>query len=1067
MFVRDPQSAKSNPLLVKQTRDKLKENRRDVGLVERQHGSVDEMLSDRGCNGSGSDEEQGGLICLKKLEWMTPPESSLGFLLSGISRIECGVLTSEPRPSSQCPCSWGYIRKLHEARTISGAGAPLRPRRQTSESIILSISPILHNPVQKCGHVARHKFTPGGTIPWNGSGKLGERRGLRMADARTQTWSGVVGVPGVTSRGASPESPIAMRWLTQKWSVQIPHPPLAQVLFEKLAEVTHIIGAWNSFQPANHEVERQLELQMEAERNRRKQLLDTQAQINVAEGQRQRVILESEGHLAANLTKPMPASRPSSAEAEARKQQAMMEAFAPASQIDALAEAVAGNATYFFGDRAALGLGGGAGDALNVDYAEQVKRGLAKGKWGWMWAVLQQVDAGATSYPQSPNFSPLSFSSALLTPLDSPHGPCPRAWARSSTTRRRMRCICPCAACTCIRLGARVSSLTTSRLNSSSPPSSQKTSPAVRLSPPPPPSNASAPTTACPQTCAPDAAWARRAPSYQHMLIGLISGAMGPFSNAPIDTIKTHASCLQKVPVTKGASAFERIASIARAMWREEGFRSFYKGITPRVLRVAPGPAIVFAFYERVSRIMAILPQAQALRHITMLFPIVPRTRGRDIPGARGYAANTRHPLPDNNPRGPGSSRSVVWLVPAFQRILLTKDCLRRCCRSSQPTTERFFFLQSDTFPRPRWNAHHPPEPVTSTAIIEQMPTADAPVPARLRYAHSLPLPSKWELEKELATRFLSFGTVRSALNIFERLEMWEEVVKCWQAMERCDMGVGIVRGLLERRKAEAEVVLARGKAETTEALHANMDLAREVKLWCFLGDLEPENAAEQRAWAVSGQTAGRAMRSLGGYHFARAEYTEAISCLKKAPCRPTMPSSGRGCSIRARCPRTSVSFLLGLRLLQRAGREALGQLAVSRTQPLSHPSRSAQTLPTHTHSRVPCHHAHVRHDINDEPHWIGLAPSAEMAVRHTDPNTSVVPLTLFALFQTLEEAVTGLTPTLFAIIASSGPAGQLPTSSVMPLLGQLTDALNTATAQLSTNTPGDMGTNGDAQRAH
>ncbi|KAJ7827017.1 hypothetical protein B0H14DRAFT_3144759, partial [Mycena olivaceomarginata] len=34
------------------------------------------------------------------------------------------------------------------------------------------------------------------------------------------------------------------------------------------------------------------------------------------------------------------------------------------------------------------------------------------------------------------------------------------------------------------------------------------------------------------------------------------------------------------------------------------------------------------------------------------------------------------------------------------------------------------------------------------------------------------------------------------------------------------------------------------------------------------------------------------------------------------------------------------------------------------------------------------------------------VAPSAEMAVRDTDPNTSVVPLTLFALFQTLEEAV-------------------------------------------------------------
>ncbi|KAJ7508653.1 hypothetical protein B0H11DRAFT_1966082 [Mycena galericulata] len=170
-------------------------------------------------------------------------------------------------------------------------------------------------------------------------------------------------------------------------------------------------------------------------------------------------------------------------------------------------------------------------------------------------------------------------------------------------------------------------------------------------------------------------------------------------------------------------------------------------------------------------------------------------------------------------------------------------------------------------------------------ALIEQMPTADAPVAERLRYAHALPLPSKWEMEKELATRFLSLGAVRSALDIFERLEMWEEVVKCWQAMERRDMGVGIVRDLLEGRKAEADVVLARGKAGTTEARRVSMDLAREAKLWCLLGDLEPENAVKhyERAWAVSRQTAGRAMRSLGGYHFARGEYPEAIACLKRA----------------------------------------------------------------------------------------------------------------------------------------------------------------------------------------
>ena len=35
-------------------------------------------------------------------------------------------------------------------------------------------------------------------------------------------------------------------------------------------------------------------------------------------------------------------------------------------------------------------------------------------------------------------------------------------------------------------------------------------------------------------------------------------------------------------------------------MFRQEGARAFYKGITPRVLRVAPGQAVVFPVYEKV-----------------------------------------------------------------------------------------------------------------------------------------------------------------------------------------------------------------------------------------------------------------------------------------------------------------------------------------------------------------------------------------------------------------------------------------------------------------------------------
>ncbi|KAF5310191.1 hypothetical protein D9619_010596 [Psilocybe cf. subviscida] len=159
-----------------------------------------------------------------------------------------------------------------------------------------------------------------------------------------------------------------------------------------------------SFQPANREVERQLELQMEAERNRRKQLLDTQAQINVAEGQKQRVILESEGHLAAKANEADASYKTLFREAEARQQQSLMEASALAQQVDHIARSLAsnpdnvtpedrklalttlvelrrleqlraiangqGNSTYFFGEKAEMR---SASEYLSTDYSQSLK----------------------------------------------------------------------------------------------------------------------------------------------------------------------------------------------------------------------------------------------------------------------------------------------------------------------------------------------------------------------------------------------------------------------------------------------------------------------------------------------------------------------------------------------------------------------------------------------------------------------------------------------------------------------------------------------------------------------
>lgn len=90
-------------------------------------------------------------------------------------------------------------------------------------------------------------------------------------------------------------------------------------------------------------------------------------------------------------------------------------------------------------------------------------------------------------------------------------------------------------------------------------------------------------------------------PSWQTAGIGLISGAMGPMCNAPIDTIKTR---LQKTPAQPGETAVGRIVNIGNLMWRQEGVRAFWMGITPRVMRVAPGQAVTFAVYEYLRGIL-------------------------------------------------------------------------------------------------------------------------------------------------------------------------------------------------------------------------------------------------------------------------------------------------------------------------------------------------------------------------------------------------------------------------------------------------------------------------------
>ncbi|KAI9323488.1 hypothetical protein BX666DRAFT_1847170 [Dichotomocladium elegans] len=143
-------------------------------------------------------------------------------------------------------------------------------------------------------------------------------------------------------------------------------------------------------------------------------------------------------------------------------------------------------------------------------------------------------------------------------------------------------------------------------------------------------------------------------------------------------------------------------------------------------------------------------------------------------------------------------------------------------------------------------------------ALVDQIKVEDSGADERLAYFYDLLLPSKWEMERELARRFVSLGVIRSAKDIFERLEMWEEVVSCYQMLEEPNKAKEVLSQLL--------------KADPTSP-----------KLLCILGDVEQNPDHWRKAWEVSGHHNARAMRTLGAYHYKRQEYKESITCYQRA----------------------------------------------------------------------------------------------------------------------------------------------------------------------------------------
>lgn len=76
-----------------------------------------------------------------------------------------------------------------------------------------------------------------------------------------------------------------------------------------------------------------------------------------------------------------------------------------------------------------------------------------------------------------------------------------------------------------------------------------------------------------------------------------------------------------------------------------------------------------------------------------------------------------------------------------------------------------------------------------------------APAEERLRNLHGIVYPPRWDMLRDLAERYTKLGVVTSAAEIFEEIELWDEVVECYRIAGKESKAEEVVRARLAERE--------------------------------------------------------------------------------------------------------------------------------------------------------------------------------------------------------------------------------------------------------------------------